>query len=445
MNVKNFYINKFIVLLLFIYFFLIFNNKFLSQSINFKFLSSFWQIRISDFIYIILLLLLLFNSYKSISFLNKKIFYSLLLILIIIIHSSIIKLFNDEFNIHLDTMARFLSLIILSYVVSIQFDKKEFIKIFTIFCYFFLIINSSQYIFTFLQSLYNAYGISQYNLKLYELYSSSYMDNIQFQIKINKFFNNKIDLFYNFKKFLPTGRVFYFTEVNLFAFVAVMLIINLNKINIYLLTIFLIICRSLTVLIIYCFKFSRIIKKKYLIIILLLVSIIALYVFRDLASVLKPRLFIFYKYIILIYDNPMLGVGFNNYLNPILHQDLWKTIYMLADNGNFINKALNYFLDNFQNAYNQSYMANFYAHEMLTNSYNINSPHNAFLQLIVEFGIIFSCIILFILMKIYKIEKNREVFIIIYYFCLNSFFPGNPETLILFIYLFLKSQIKDNI
>ena len=42
-------------------------------------------------------------------------------------------------------------------------------------------------------------------------------------------------------------------------------------------------------------------------------------------------------------------------------------------------------------------------------------------------------------------ESNKEVLVIFFYLLLNSFFPGNPETLLLFIFLFLKTQVKSNI
>ena len=187
------------------------------------------------------------------------------------------------------------------------------------------------------------------------------------------------------------------------------------------------------------------IKNIYLLLLIIILSLILIYFLRDIASILKPRIFLFYKYSFFLYDNFFIGVGLNNYMNNTLHDDVWKRIFIDLEQNSYYFNLFNNFLNNFESKYSSTFIYNFYDHEMLSTPYIINSPHNSILQIFVEYGIIFGIIILYIIFKIYKIESNKEVLVIFFYLLLNSFFPGNPETLILFIFLFLKTQVKSNI
>jgi len=444
MSVRYQSLKQLIFFLLLIYFFLLFNNKLFEFSLNFKVNLNLWQIRIPDFIYLILLTLLLFNNFKLSIFLNRKVHLSFLLICLIFIHSFIIKLISNEYILPFDSIARLISYIVLAYLISIQFNKEEFKKLFIIFCIIFLFFNTIQYLYTFLEYAYSSLKIRNYhNTNLNYLIESGHSNNHEIKKKINYYYFLNTQFLHHFMSFAPFERVFKFTEINLFNFVLIIFFLNFNKFIFFSSSIFLLICRSVTVFILFYYEIVKRIKNIYLIFLIFIISFILLYLFRDFSSIFKPRIFLIYKYSFFIYERPFLGVGLNNFLNFSFHEDVWQKIFYVNDNK--FTEYLNYFLNNFGSTYSNSYIFNFYDHEIRSIPPLINSPHNAILQIYVEYGVFFGSAILYLMIQIYKIEKNKEILIILYFFFLNSFFPGNPETLILFIFLFLEPRIKNYI
>ena len=394
----------------------------------------------------IIIFLIFLNKFKKINYLESKIYLSIVLIFLIIVHSLILSNINKNYEIQIDSLFRLVSYIIFAYLISIQFSKKEFLKFFQFFCIFFLIINSLQYI-----GLIFIYCLDSINLKQYYVsnadlyYNSIHIDDHEIKMRVNDYFNYNTKFTNHFYSFSPFVRNFIFTEINLFNFILLIFMFNFNKYTIILSTFFLAICRSFITMVYFYYQIIKKIKNIYLLLLIIILSLILIYFLRDIASILKPRIFLFYKYSFFLYDNFFIGVGLNNYMNNTLHDDVWKRIFIDLEQNSYYFNLFNNFLNNFESKYSSTFIYNFYDHEMLSTPYIINSPHNSILQIFVEYGIIFGIIILYIIFKIYKIESNKEVLVIFFYLLLNSFFPGNPETLILFIFLFLKTQVKSNI
>ena len=127
-----------IIFLVIVYFFLLFNNKLFETSLNIQISSNLWQIRIPDFVYLIIIFLIFLNKFKKINYLESKIYLSIVLIFLIIVHSLILSNINKNYEIQIDSLFRLVSYIIFAYLISIQFSKKEFLKFFQFFLYFFL-------------------------------------------------------------------------------------------------------------------------------------------------------------------------------------------------------------------------------------------------------------------------------------------------------------------
>ena len=54
-----------IIFLVIVYFFLLFNNKLFETSLNIQISSNLWQIRIPDFVYLIIIFLIFLNKFKK--------------------------------------------------------------------------------------------------------------------------------------------------------------------------------------------------------------------------------------------------------------------------------------------------------------------------------------------------------------------------------------------
>ena len=442
MSVRYQFFKELIFFLLFIYLFLLFNNKLFEFSFNLKVNLNLWQIRIPDFIYLILLILLLVNNFKWNILLTRKVILSFLIICLIFIHSFILKSISNEYIFSFDTIARLISYLVLAYLISIQFNKEEFKKLFIIFCFTFLLFNTITYMYFVLEDTYSALKIRNYNNNIFNDYiKSGHSDNNEIKMRLNSYFFHKTQFLYHFKLLAPFERIFKFTEINLFNFILIIFLFNFNKLTYFSGIFFLLICRSFTIVPIFYYQIVKRINNIYLFFLILIGSLVIIYLIRDVASIFTPRIFLIYKYSFFLIERPFLGVGLNNYLNLSFHEDVWQKIFSKTDNK--FNVYLNYFLNNIGALYSNQYIDNFYDHEILSNPPIINSPHNAILQIYVEYGFVFGSLILYLVIQIYKIEKNKEIFFILFYFFLNSFFPGNPETIILFIFLFLVPSIKN--
>ena len=179
-------------------------------------------------------------------------------------------------------------------------------------------------------------------------------------------------------------------------------------------------------------------KFRYLPLIIGFIILIFLIRFNEfsyfkLDSSASIRIFLLYKYLVIFLNNNLLiGVGLLESTSPILHLEFY---------GEFLN---NDFIINLNSEIYQS-IVKFYQYEFnnFNLPYNIQTTHNFYLQMLIELGLILFISKIYILYKYYKkSDFQNSLLISIIWLFFNSWFPGNPETLILLILLLSNQENK---